>query len=256
MNRYIGVFKTACIVIGYTFSSLLFLIVGAQPLYNQAKKKEGFHVVTVNTAVSPTQYAGRCPKTFMFAARIVANGKGVVTYQWIRKDGIRGPIEKVAFEEAGAQIVTTSWTLAGEGKLFEGYWKAVQILSPNPLISNPATFTLKCMNTDEVPPDNDIDVSMIYLDDDCRLWVRHTNRGIRPLKAVLREQVWVDDRLIWDNNETLILKPGQWKSHPVGDPGYPITRFATIKVFIDANNHLPEYNESNNTKTVTLTCIR
>lgn len=255
MKRHTGVFLAACLVLIVLLWSFGPNTVSGQAT-EKSKKKEPFQVLSVNTAVSPSQYAGRCPKTFMFAARIEANGKGIVKYLWIRKDGVRGPIETVRFEEPGYQIVTTSWTLAGEGKLFDRYWKAVQILSPNPFISNPATFTLKCMDTDAVPPDNDIDVSLIYLDEHCRLWVRHTNRGIRTLKAVLREQVWVDDRLIWDNNETFILKPGQWTSHPVGDPGYPITRFAKVKVFVDANNHLAEYNESNNTKTITLTCIR
>jgi hypothetical protein len=220
------------------------------------RKKNAFEVTFVTTAVSPSEYAGKCPKTFMFAAKIVTNGKGTVKYQWVRNDGVRGPVESIRFNEAGTQIVTTSWTLAREGNNFRKYWKAVQIISPNPLVSNPAVFSLKCTDEEGTISNYDIDVSDIYLDEFCRLRVKHTNRGIKTLKAVLREQVWVDEKLIYDSSETFILKPGLWTSHAIGDPGYLITRIATIRVKIDANNHLNEYNEENNEKTVLLTCIR
>ncbi|MCP5048869.1 MAG: hypothetical protein GY940_16985, partial [bacterium] len=94
---------------------------------------------------------------------------------------------------------------------------------------------------------NDIDVSDIWLDDKCRLWVKHTNRGTTRLNIVLRERIWVNGRMIDDSTETIVLAPGRWISHGVlADPGYIVSGGVEVKAQIDVDNVLAESNERNN----------
>jgi len=96
-------------------------------------------------------------------------------------------------------------------------------------------------------PTYDVDISDIYVDDKCRLWIKHTNKGTKPLNMVLRERVWVDDRLIDDSRETIRLDAGCWISHGVlADPGYIVSGHVKVKAQIDVDNALVEANEINN----------
>ncbi len=101
----------------------------------------------------------------------------------------------------------------------------------------------------------DIDITDIYLDKKCRLWLKHTNRGTRTLNVVLRERVWVNGRLVDDSRETINLAPGRWISHGVGaDPGEIIRGGARVKAQIDVDNILHETNERNNIKVKKVYC--
>ncbi len=102
-------------------------------------------VTSVTTSVSPASFAGACPKLFEFSAVIAVDAPGVVTFKWIRSDGALAPEQKIEFKQAGKQVVKTTWTLGDATKLpaYDG-WEAVQILTPNALVSNRAAFGLKC----------------------------------------------------------------------------------------------------------------
>lgn len=102
-----------------------------------------FSVTAVSASVSPTNYSGACPKKFDFIGNISVNAAGTVTYKWIRSDGATAPTQSLTFGGAGSQAVTTSWTLGGAGKTYT-HWEKVQILTPNSIESNQATFNLAC----------------------------------------------------------------------------------------------------------------
>ena len=81
------------------------------------------------------------------------DGPGTVTYKWIRSDGALAPNQVIEFKQAGRQQVKTTWTLGDAVKLpkFSG-WEALEILTPNPLTSNRATFSLRCSRKQIVAP--------------------------------------------------------------------------------------------------------
>lgn len=106
-----------------------------------------------------------------------------------------------------------------------------------------------------VAASQDIDISDIYLDDKCRLWLKHTNRGSVRLNIVLRERVWVNGRMIDDSRETIVLDPGRWITHGVlADPGYIVRGSVIVKAQIDVDNVLIESNETNNVLKKTVRC--
>lgn len=99
-------------------------------------------VVRVKASVDPQEYAGPCPKRFEFVGVIAVNNPCVVKYKWIRSDNAVSPVETIAFPRRGMQQVTSYWEIGAVGQ----HWKALEILSPNPMISNKAIFKLECMS--------------------------------------------------------------------------------------------------------------
>lgn len=101
----------------------------------------------------------------------------------------------------------------------------------------------------------DIDITDIYLDKYCRIWIKHTNRGTEKLDVILRERVWVDGGLVTDDTERIVLLPGRSFSHGVGaDPGVIARGTPTAKAQIDVDNVLAETNEVNNIKVKIVRC--
>jgi hypothetical protein len=100
-------------------------------------------VIRVYASVNPTSFKGECPKVFEFTGKIASDSPGIVKYKWLRSDNAQAPEQTINFNAPGTQIVTTTWTLGGPGMTYNG-WEAIQILSPNPMTSNKAAFTLKC----------------------------------------------------------------------------------------------------------------
>lgn len=102
-----------------------------------------FQVTSVVASVSPPTFQGTCPYTFNFTAAITTNGAGTVEYQW-RRDDLSAPVKQsLVFASAGTQNVQTTWSLGAPDKNYT-LWERVEILSPNALISNQATFSLYC----------------------------------------------------------------------------------------------------------------
>jgi len=100
-------------------------------------------VTRVYASVNPTSFKGECPKMFTFTGKITSDSPGVVKYKWIRSDNANAPEQTISFRAPGTQTVTTTWTLGGPGMTYNG-WEAIRILSPNPMTSNRAAFTLDC----------------------------------------------------------------------------------------------------------------
>lgn len=222
-----------------------------------AKKAPPFQITEVSVAVTPTQSKGECPQSFLFAGKITATGKGAITYRWDRSDGTPGEVQKLAFTEAGTEIVTTIWELGKTGALYSNYWQVLHILSPQEMTSNEAVFSLDCRGKVFTVSYKDIDVTDIFLDSNCRLWVKHTNLGSETLKTMVRERVWIEGQLVEDANELIFLEPGSEMQHKIGgEPGYMVFYNALVKVEIDTENRLEELSEKNNMKEVRVFCNR
>ena len=102
-------------------------------------------VTNVRVEVNPAHYAGPCPGTITFIAKITVSAPCHVRYRWIRSDGGRAPEQELVFNAAGQQEVTTTWTLGGpQLRQFRG-WEAIRILAPTPGTSSHANFDLRCI---------------------------------------------------------------------------------------------------------------
>lgn len=101
-------------------------------------------VVHLSIMVTPTEYSGACPMRFEFEGKITTDSAGEVTYRWIRSDGAASSVKYLYFSEPGTQMVYSSWVLGKSGE----FWKAIEILSPNTMLSDKAVFTLDCTSLD------------------------------------------------------------------------------------------------------------
>ena len=88
-------------------------------------------------------YNGACPTTITFVGEIMVDGPCTVTYKWVRSDGAEGPVETEVFNDAGAIQLSDTWTLGGSGWSTTA-WERIDILTPAPMQSNEAEFTLNC----------------------------------------------------------------------------------------------------------------
>lgn len=105
-----------------------------------------FQITSVTASVNPNNAVACSPstQTFNFKGAITANSAGSVSYQWERSDGASAPVQTAAFLAAGSQEVTTTWTLSrNSGQTYNG-WQRVKIISPNPITSSQANFTVSC----------------------------------------------------------------------------------------------------------------
>jgi hypothetical protein len=104
-----------------------------------------FAILGSVVSASPSDYVGSCPATINFSATITVNDAGPVTYKWESSDGSSHSANLgISFDGAGSQTVNTTWTLGASGKTYSDYWKHLHILSPTDVISNNATFSLRC----------------------------------------------------------------------------------------------------------------
>ncbi|MFG1962097.1 hypothetical protein [Nonomuraea sp. NPDC049028] len=95
--------------------------------------------------VSPARYAGACPATTTFSARVAVRGASRVTYRWLRGDGHKGAVV-TATVKAGAVVVRDRQSFA---KSTSG-WQALQVLSPRKTTSAKARFTVSCADASPV----------------------------------------------------------------------------------------------------------
>jgi hypothetical protein len=104
-----------------------------------------FAVLGLVTNADTSDYIGACPKTVTFSGTITVNDAGTVTYKWESSDGSNdSPILNLTFDGAGSTTVNHTWTLGASGKTYADYWEHLHTLSPTGVISNNATFTLRC----------------------------------------------------------------------------------------------------------------
>jgi len=100
----------------------------------------------------------------------------------------------------------------------------------------------------------DIAIDDIFVDSQCRVWVRWINRGTVRIDKVMRESVAVGSIQSSDLNH-VVLSPGAVFAHGVGaDPGIKISGATMVTAVIDAENVLKEKDENNNRLTITLPC--
>lgn len=88
-------------------------------------------------------YNGPCPTTITFVGEITVDGPATVTYKWVRSDGAEGPVETEVFNQAGAIQLSDTWTLGGSG-WSTTEWERIDLLTPTPMQSNEAVFTVNC----------------------------------------------------------------------------------------------------------------
>ena len=98
------------------------------------------YLVATNEA-TPSLYSGPCPVTIKLSSQItVADGRGILSYTWIRNDGASGPIESLIFDSPGTKRVTTDWLLGSSGTR----WMALKVIEPYELISDHIDFVIEC----------------------------------------------------------------------------------------------------------------
>jgi len=99
-------------------------------------------VTSVVAKANPSNYNGPCPKTVNMSADITTDGPCTVTYRWERIDGATGPVETLVFNAAGTKTVTSSWMIVVAKNVT--YWERVNVITPLPMMSNQANFTITC----------------------------------------------------------------------------------------------------------------
>ena len=118
---------------------------GSETATAQVRILVPFAITGSSVTADTGDYTGACPKTVNFSAVITVNDAGPVTFKWESSDGTNnsGPVT-INFANAGSQTVGTAWTLGSAGRTLSNYWERLHILSPTDVISNEATFTLRC----------------------------------------------------------------------------------------------------------------
>lgn len=105
---------------------------------------EDFRVWSVRVEVSEREFSGECPHRFEFTGYITVNQPGTVRYRWLRSDRARAPVETLVFTRPGTRMVRTDWRLGSGTQSYRNFWRAIEILAPNRLVSDRALFTLNC----------------------------------------------------------------------------------------------------------------
>jgi len=101
----------------------------------------------------------------------------------------------------------------------------------------------------------DIAIDDIFVDAQCRVWVRWINQGTVRIDKVMRENVFIYGGGQRSELNHVVLEPGAVFAHGVGaDPGLTISGAATVTASIDTENALHERNEDNNSMAKTLPC--
>lgn len=102
-------------------------------------------VTSVSAAVDlPNYQGGPCPAKLTFTGTIVADKTPSVpiTYQWVRSDGVKGPVRTLKLNGKGA-IVTDTWRVGVSGEMMR-VWNELRVLKPNAMKSNQATAAVLC----------------------------------------------------------------------------------------------------------------
>lgn len=107
-----------------------------------------FQVTKVSLTAIPATYDGVCPAKIKFSGNITASGPGDVKYIFTRSDGAVDKVVKTVTPSGltGFKgVADGTWTLGDPIKLsnYSG-WMSIKIISPNPMESNKAKFTMVC----------------------------------------------------------------------------------------------------------------
>ncbi|HWX53892.1 MAG TPA: hypothetical protein VN176_04795 [Verrucomicrobiae bacterium] len=86
---------------------------------------------------------GPCPAQENFTGAITTNGAAEVTYTWVSFDRATWPQVKLHFSGPGTQSVSEHAKIGAAGQTVHG-WMQLKVLSPNPLVSPRAQYTMTC----------------------------------------------------------------------------------------------------------------
>jgi hypothetical protein len=98
--------------------------------------------IQLTLTASPASATGHCPLHILFAGTITAPPGVSGTYRFLRSDGGIDTAHRTF--GPGTTSVSTDWTLGGASLTSYSGWQAIEILTPGPLQSNHATFTMHC----------------------------------------------------------------------------------------------------------------
>ena len=99
---------------------------------------------SVVVQADPVNYAGPCPTTITFTAKIRLSGPGEVRYVWRRSDGTTGPMRTLNFPAPGELEVTETWQLGEPGFSDQVRWESIRVLAPQVRDSTQGLFRLHC----------------------------------------------------------------------------------------------------------------
>jgi hypothetical protein len=113
-----------------------------------------FQVTGATASVNPSNFVGTCPGAFNYVGNITTNQPGTVTYRWTGS-GSTSPSPVMTFyaPSAGAfalPVYQAQWGAKGNQSA------QLQIVTPNSLTSNQASFTNSCADPKPAPPQSAI----------------------------------------------------------------------------------------------------
>jgi hypothetical protein len=113
----------------------------AQPKPNPPR---ALRVTAVHLAGVNIPQRAFCPVKINFSGTITTNGAAEVKYTWVSFDGGTWPEGTLHFAKAGTQKVSKQLEMGSSGQPLHG-WLQLKVLSPNAVLSNKATYSVKCM---------------------------------------------------------------------------------------------------------------
>lgn len=208
---------------------------------------------------------GPCPVTIRFKGAITSNRFARVHYKFVRSDDAYSPSEPALFETAGSKEASANWTVGtAEQSRYEG-WMMLKVVYPDDIESQRVRFRVVCTGMAVDLPDLTIDD--VSLDDQCRVVVKAGNKG--PGRVF--DEIWTDHKpdspairlyvngRAWGGEAIWLLDPQRALQNPGGSATYrsnlKVTGTQTaVKARIDQTRQVREADETNNERSVTLTC--
>jgi hypothetical protein len=114
-----------------------------RPVPPAARPQKKGRVTRAHLSVTPARSTGACPATFKFNGTITTDGPAEVKYTWVSFDGGTWPEHTLTFTGAGTKPVTESRQSGAPGETKSG-WMEINVLTPNSVHSNKATFVMAC----------------------------------------------------------------------------------------------------------------
>lgn len=245
-------------------SILMTLLVAVVLAQTACAQEQGLPTMTATLSGAPESYQGPCPVVIRFKGAINTTRPARVQYKFVRSDGAYAPAESAFFDTSGSKETSANWTVGtGEQSRYEG-WMMLRVFYPGEIESPKVRFKVVCTGmTGDLP---DLTIEDIALDDQCRVVVRAKNLGPGPVF----DEVWTDhkpdstainlsvDGKAWGGETIWLLDPQRKLRSAGGTAVYKsnlkVTGTQTVKVKIDQTKQVKEADETNNERTISLTC--
>ncbi len=101
-----------------------------------------FAISALTASADPAQFSGSCSVgvEVKFTAKFVSSGPGLILYRWDASNGSTNDPRFLVVENAGGQMITTTWKLSGSSS----GWMTFKILAPQESEAVRANFSLTC----------------------------------------------------------------------------------------------------------------